>query len=142
MELKNNFFWFLLIACALFVASVAEPAFSGKAFAAASKTRTYTGHVDFIHKSKIVIDDFEMQLATGTGGVKKGSYVQFSIDSQGRVVKIKDLGSAPDKSRRSGRKNKPQKNYNSKAKGPITKAKRSGTSSSKLKKRNGVWRNY
>ena len=141
MKIKNIISWVVLIISIMaFVLGMAK-AFSGEALAASGKTRTYTGHVNFIHKNKIVIDDFEMELATGIGHIRKGSYVQFTFDEQGRIIKIKKAASQPSKTRKANHKAKKKRGYKSNPKKPITKPNPAKTGP-KIKKRNGVWRNY
>ncbi len=142
MKAKNILSWLVLaLSITAFFLGITK-AFSGQAFAAdAKKARTYTGHVDFVHKDKIVIDDFEMELATGAGHIKQGSKVQFTIDDQGRVVKIKNIVTDRSKSRKEGPKTSMKKVYKADLKKPIKKEK-PAKSGSKIKKSDGVWRNY
>jgi len=101
---------------------------------------TDIGFVNEIGDDIIVIDDFLYKLATNVGRIGKGDYVKVFLDDHDRVIKIEKMD-APEESVKENNKTK----INKIVKSDFKKAKRNGNKASlgsKIKKIDGVWRNY
>ena len=93
------------------------------------KRYTFTGHVDGVRGNSVVIDDFVIELAPGVRGViRKGSYVKYTLDEKGRIVKVEPI------SMRNRKKSKSK---------PINRGQVKGRDDhNRIKNRDGMWRNY
>jgi len=98
---------------------------------------TDIGPVDAIYKNKnvIIIDDLSYRLATKADNIKKGDYVKVVVDARRRVIEIQKIDN-PQKSK------KDRINQSIQSAKSSTKKSKSVRVGSKIKKVDGVWRNY
>jgi len=130
---KTFFYYSIILLISSFV-------FGNNPIYASSSTDTDAGFVDGIGPHTIIIDDLSYKLLIKPTNIKKGDYVVLFLDDKLRVIGIQKVNNSLNKKRKS-HKTKLNQPIKEGLKKPI-KNKNNVTSVKKIKKIDGVWRNY